>query len=74
MRVFLATDHAGYELKEYVKSYLINLEYEVIDCGAYELDPVDDYPDYIIPAAKKVANKIGKKTIVGSVAPSAIAR
>ena len=64
MQVFLATDHAGYELKEFVKNYLINLEYEVIDCGAYELDPVDDYPDYIIPAAKKVANNIESRGII----------
>ena len=45
MKIHLATDHAGLELKEKVKLYLSDLNYEVIDHGAYEYDALDDYPD-----------------------------
>ena len=53
--IFLASDHAGYELKERLKKYLSSLGYEVEDCGAFEYDQGDDYPDFIFPAARKVA-------------------
>lgn len=53
--IYLATDHAGFELKEAVKSHLEeNSEYEVYDCGALTLEPGDDYPDYMARAAQKV--------------------
>lgn len=53
-RIFLASDHAGFKLKEKIKSYL-EKNYEVEDFGAYNLNQKDDYPDFIIPCAKKVA-------------------
>ena len=46
-RVVLATDHAGFALKEVIKAYLIEQGIDVIDCGALELDPDDDYPAII---------------------------
>ncbi|MBI2621293.1 MAG: RpiB/LacA/LacB family sugar-phosphate isomerase [Candidatus Levybacteria bacterium] len=55
MKVFLATDHAGFEFKEKIKAFLRQKGYEVEDCGAFELNHSDDYPDFIAPAAKKVA-------------------
>ncbi len=55
MKIYLATDHAGFDLKEALKSHLSLNGYEVEDCGAHTLDPADDYPDFIIPAAQKVA-------------------
>lgn len=54
-KIFLGADHAGFELKEYVKKYLIELGMKVEDKGAYEYDNNDDYPDFIVPVAKKVA-------------------
>lgn len=55
MTIYLATDHAGFELKEAVKAYLEdNSNYEVYDCGALTLEPGDDYPEYIARAAEKV--------------------
>lgn len=55
MTIYLATDHAGYELKEAVKAYLEERsEYEVYDCGALTLEPGDDYPEYMARAAEKV--------------------
>lgn len=55
MKVYLGTDHAGFELKEKVKSFLIKEGYEVEDCGAYGFDKDDDYPDFIGKAAQKVS-------------------
>ena len=45
MKVAIASDHAGFELKEQVKKYLENQKVEVNDLGTYSLDSVD-YPDY----------------------------
>ena len=62
IRIVLATDHAGFELKESVKKYLLNLNYDVKDFGAFEYDSTDDYPDFINPAAKFISendNTIG---------------
>ncbi|OHA64600.1 MAG: ribose-5-phosphate isomerase [Candidatus Wildermuthbacteria bacterium RIFCSPHIGHO2_01_FULL_49_22b] len=53
--IYLATDHAGFGLKEVVKRYLIEQGREVEDMGAFALNPDDDYPDFILPAAKRVA-------------------
>ena len=64
MIIHIATDHAGLELKEKVKSYLSKLDYEVIDHGAYEYDALDDYPDFIFPCAKAVSNDINSKGII----------
>lgn len=55
MKVYLGTDHAGFELKEHIKEFLTQNNYEVEDCGAATFDPDDDYPDFIAPAADGVA-------------------
>ena len=64
MIIHLATDHAGLELKEKVKLYLSDLNYEVIDHGAYEYDALDDYPDFIFPCANAVSNDPESKGII----------
>ena len=64
MKIHLATDHAGLELKEKVKLYLSDLNYEVIDHGAYEYDALDDYPDFIFPCANAVSNDHKSKGII----------
>ena len=53
--IVLATDHAGFELKEHVKRFLIKKGYDVKDFGALEYDGLDDYPDFILPAAKYIS-------------------
>ncbi|MBI2098687.1 MAG: RpiB/LacA/LacB family sugar-phosphate isomerase [Candidatus Wildermuthbacteria bacterium] len=53
--IYLATDHAGFELKEEIKKYLGELGMETEDMGAFHFDPDDDYPDFVIPAAQKVS-------------------
>ena len=64
MKIHLATDHAGLELKEKVKLHLSDLNYEVIDHGAYEYDALDDYPDFIFPCANAVSNDPESKGII----------
>ena len=65
-KIVLATDHAGLKLKEEIKKHLMESGMEVEDMGAYSLDPKDDYPDFIIPAAKKVAKDQSKGIIFGA--------
>ena len=55
MRIGIATDHGGFELKRMLVAHLRELGHEVIDIGAHSLNPVDDYPDFVIPLAKAVA-------------------
>ena len=55
MKIHLATDHAGLELKNIIKEHLENQGHVVIDHGAHEYDALDDYPDFIFPCAKAVA-------------------
>jgi len=64
MKIFLAADHAGFKLKEFLSNHLKQLEYNVEDCGAYEIDSTDDYPDFIIPAARKVASDPDSRGII----------
>ena len=56
MKVYLATDHAGFGLKNKVKEFLTKEGYEVEDFGALEFDKNDDYPDFISKAAEAVSN------------------
>jgi ribose 5-phosphate isomerase B len=55
MRVGIACDHGGFELKEYLCAALRNSGHEVVDFGARELAAGDDYPDFVIPMARAVA-------------------
>jgi ribose 5-phosphate isomerase B len=56
MRIGIATDHGGFELKETLAVRLRNAGHEIIDFGAFELTPDDDYPDFVIPLGKAVAS------------------
>ncbi len=64
MKIYLATDHTGLESKEKIKLFLQSEGYEVEDCGAYEFNKDDDYPDFISKAAKGVSENPGSKGIV----------
>src|SRR5882724_11387208 len=55
MRVGIATDHGGFDLKEYLVRQLRAAEHEVVDFGAHSLNPDDDYPDFVIPLAQAVS-------------------
>ena len=56
MRVGIATDHGGFNLKEELVTYLRKAGHEVVEYGAVALTPGDDYPDYVIPLAQAVAD------------------
>lgn len=66
MTIYFATDHAGFELKEKLVAYVRDvLGYEVVDCGAHEHTPGDDYPDFIRIAADAVSkNEHGSKAVI----------
>lgn len=53
-KIYIASDHGGYNLKEVLISYLSKKGYEVIDEGNKTFDTNDDYPDFIIPMSEKV--------------------
>ena len=59
MRILLASDHAGFELKHALVQYLALLGHEPVDMGPHILDPADDYPDFILPLARRVAEEKG---------------
>lgn len=61
--IFIASDHAAFDLKEQIKKYLAQLGYQVKDFGAYSYNPEDDYPDFIFPAAQAVARHKGSRGI-----------
>jgi ribose 5-phosphate isomerase B len=46
MKLVIASDHAGFPLKEEVRAYLAKSGHEVIDLGAFKCEPEDDYPDF----------------------------
>jgi ribose 5-phosphate isomerase B len=64
MKLFLASDHAGYELKQKLIDFLHAKGHEVEDCGPARLNPADDYPDYITPCAKRVAETEGSMGVI----------
>ncbi|MEO6547832.1 MAG: RpiB/LacA/LacB family sugar-phosphate isomerase [Ferruginibacter sp.] len=57
MKIGIAADHGGFELKQELHSYLLSLGHDMVDFGANELNSTDDYPDFVIPLAKAVAGK-----------------
>ena len=57
MKIGVAADHGGFELKETIKLFLKERGYEVTDFGAFQLDLADDYPDFVIPLARAVVEK-----------------
>ncbi|MFH1581797.1 MAG: ribose 5-phosphate isomerase B [Pseudomonadota bacterium] len=56
MKIAIGSDHAGYNLKEYIKKFLINNKITYKDFGTYSADPVD-YPDIARPLAKAIKYK-----------------
>lgn len=65
MRVHIATDHAAFELKEYLVAKLAEAGHDVVDHGAPSYDALDDYPDFIVPCAEAVADEDGIGIVLG---------
>lgn len=64
MKIYLATDHAGFQLKEKIKSFLSKEGHYVEDFGAYKYEESDDYPDFISKAAEAVSKNPEDKAII----------
>jgi ribose 5-phosphate isomerase B len=64
MRVYLGSDHAGYELKVHLASHLTGLGYDVVDVGPKRFDPDDDYPAFCLAAATAVIAEPGSLGVV----------
>ena len=62
-KIYLSGDHAGFELKENVKKWLLE-KYEVEDVGPLVYDKNDDYPDFVIPMARKVAKNKNSRGLI----------
>lgn len=65
MRVHIATDHAAFELKNYLVEQLNRAGHDVVDHGAENYDALDDYPNFVIPCAKAVAAEKGFGIVLG---------
>lgn len=66
MRVYLGSDHAGFELKQAIIEHLEAGGHEPIDCGAYTKDAEDDYPAFCIATAEKtVADEDSLGIVIG---------
>jgi ribose 5-phosphate isomerase B len=65
MRVFLGTDHAGYELKEHLRAVLAEYGHDVVDCGATAFDAEDDYPSFCIDAATRAVAEGAFAVVLG---------
>ena len=64
MQIYIGADHAGFELKEKLKKFLVDSGYSVEDKGAFELDINDDYPDFVRPVAAAVAGGADARGII----------
>lgn len=64
MRVYLGSDHAGFELKSHLIGFLTGLGHEAVDCGATSYDAADDYPAFCIDAAQRVVADPGSLGVV----------
>lgn len=64
MRIYLGSDHAGYELKVHLAAQLASQGYEVVDIGPHEYDPDDDYPVFCLHTGARVAGDPGSLGVV----------
>ncbi len=64
MRVYLGSDHAGFELKQHLIEWLTGQGHEAVDCGPKTYDGADDYPPFVLRAARRTAGDPGSLGIV----------
>ncbi|MFI7081899.1 MULTISPECIES: ribose-5-phosphate isomerase [unclassified Micromonospora] len=64
MRVYLGSDHAGFELKVHLANHLAKEGYEVVDVGPHAYDPDDDYPAFCLHAGTRVVADEGSLGVV----------
>jgi ribose 5-phosphate isomerase B len=64
VKLVIASDHAGFELKEELRADLAAAGHDVIDLGAYEVEPEDDYPDYAVKLGEAVKAAVAPRGIL----------
>ena len=64
MKIYIGSDHAGFEMKKDLISYLLQNNHEIIDCGPKEYVHDDDYPDYVSIVADHISKE---KNVIGIV-------
>ncbi|MEV0427576.1 ribose-5-phosphate isomerase [Micromonospora sp. NPDC050495] len=64
MRVYLGSDHAGFELKVHLANHLATQGYEVVDVGPHAFDPDDDYPAFCLHSGQRVVDDPGSLGVV----------
>ena len=64
MKIALGSDHAGFEIKEVIKSFLTSSNIDFVDLGAYEFDALDDYPDFAKNVGYSIRNGEAQKGII----------
>ncbi|MFB0537852.1 MAG: ribose 5-phosphate isomerase B [Anaerolineae bacterium] len=64
MRVAIGVDHGGFPLKDPIVDYLTTAGHEVLDLGAYNMDPGDDYPDYAKAVGEAVLRGEAERGII----------
>ncbi len=64
MRIYLGSDHAGFELKSAVVEHLTQAGHEAVDLGAHTYEPLDDYPPFCIEAGRRVVADAGSLGVV----------
>ncbi|EXG80344.1 ribose-5-phosphate isomerase [Cryptosporangium arvum] len=64
MRVYVGSDHAGFELKQHLVEHLTKAGHDVVDVGPHQYDAEDDYPPFCLDAARKVVADPGSLGVV----------
>jgi ribose 5-phosphate isomerase B len=64
MRVAIGMDHGGYPLKEFILEELRKEGHDVVDVGAFNLDPGDDYPDFSRAVGEAILNGVAERGVL----------
>ena len=64
VRVYLGSDHAGFDLKQHLIAYLTRVGHDPVDCGPEAYDAEDGYPPYVLRAALRTADDPGSRGVV----------
>ncbi len=64
MKIILASDHGGFELKEYLKKFMETAKIDVVDMGPFKLAKEDDYTDYVVPAMQELRKNVKRNKAV----------
>jgi ribose 5-phosphate isomerase B len=64
LKLVISSDHAGFALKEEIRANLSAAGHEMVDLGAYQYDPEDDYPDFAVKAGEAIKAGVAPRGIV----------